>query len=189
MSAPPPLAIPDAIQQLRTEILAADWQLSPERSSRLKAAFAALRIFFADRPHALALLRMAISTLNQLDHQHSQGSALDFLKESMAHLVTCYEEDEPSVPQEKEMVSRAYRRFKRLNIPLVSIQTTQEAPASQLLHKLAEIARQTENLPGLLQQTAHLSPEQQSEVRARLGSISATLNTLWASLPAPDHGE
>ncbi len=177
-----------AIQQLRAEIIAPVWQLSPQRIIRLRSAFATLSDFFAHRTHALALLKMATSVVDHLEHHDNQSNAVDFLKEAMAHIVSLYEDDEQDPHREKETASRAYKRFLRLNISLIKGSPQSPNPgqtASELLDKLETLSKETSHLPHLLEQAGPLSPEDIQRASALLGKISAAINIVWAHLPSP----
>ncbi len=176
----------EAIQQLRAEIIAPDWQLSPQRINRLKAAFARLNSYFKGRSHPLALLRMAASVIAHFEKDDSQPNAIDFLKEDMAHIVTLYEEDEENPEQEKLIVSRAYKHFLRLNISLIPDEhktANQAINSAKLLERLAVLAEEAGQLPGLLEKTGVLDAEQGQQATESLGKISAAINRVWAHLP------
>ncbi len=175
-----------AIQQLRAEIIAPVWQLSPQRIIGLRSAFARLNSFFAHRTHALALLKMATSVVDHLEHHDNQSNAVDFLKEAMAHIVSLYEDDEHDPHREKETASRAYKRFLRLNISLTKGGTQPPNPgrnAAELLDNLETLSKETSRLPHLLEQAGPLSPQELTRATALLGKISAAINIVWAHLP------
>ncbi|MDR9500950.1 MAG: hypothetical protein RI601_04065 [Desulfurivibrionaceae bacterium] len=172
-------AIHAAIEQLRAEIISQDWRLSPRRLILLRAAFGRLSSFFSHRSHALALLKMAISVVNHMEQHSIQPADLDFLKEDMAHIVSLYEEDEEDAVQEKEIVRRTYKRFLRLNIPLVKggvHGNGRHQNGSALLEKLESILQQVAHLPGLLEQTGTLSLEEEERVAALLTNISTAVS-------------
>lgn len=172
-------AIHAAIEQLRAEIISQDWRLSPRRLVLLRAAFGRLSSFFALRSHALALLKMAVSVVNHLEQHGVQAAALDFLKEDMAHIVSLYEEDEEDAGHEKELVRRTYKRFLRLNIPLLKGEVHSHGKhqnSSALLEKLESILQQVAHLPGLQEQTGTLSLEEEERVAALLTKISTAVS-------------
>lgn len=180
------LSINAAIQVLRAEIIAPTWEISPQRLVQLRAALSDLNVFFATRPHALALLKMATSVVVHIEQQDSQAKAVDFLKEAMAHIVSLYEDDEYDPEREKETASRAYKRFLRLNINFSKESLQAPSPArntTHLLDTLADVAIETANLPVLLMQAGTLSPADQKRVASLLGKISTAINIVWARLP------
>jgi MinD-like ATPase involved in chromosome partitioning or flagellar assembly len=182
----PSSSIHAAIEQLRAEIIAQAWQLSPQRLIRLKAALVSLNQVFAQRPHALVLVKMARSVVDHIEQQGNQARVVDFLKENLAHIVNIYEEDEHDPDQEKEKASRAYKHFLRLNISLIKEdqQELQRHP-SLLLEKLESLAHEITQLPDLLEQSRPLAPEDSKRATALLGKISAAINIIWARLPPP----
>lgn len=176
-----------AIQQLRAEIIAPVWQLSPQRIIRLRTALASLASFFTNRPHALALLKMATSVVDHSEHHENHCNTVDFLKEAMAHIVSLYEDDEYDPDREKETASRAYKRFLRLNISVAkgSPQASNQGQnISELLAKLKTLSEETAHLPSLIEQIEGLSPEEIKRATALLGKISAAINIAWAHLPS-----
>ena len=79
----------DAVQRLKNEILSQDWRLSSHRIERLEEALSCLRKRFRSRKAMFSILTMAV---NVLDYKKKKGDdcqpeAIDFLKESMAHMV------------------------------------------------------------------------------------------------------
>jgi hypothetical protein len=110
------ISIDEAIQRLKAEIMAQDWQLSRRRSERLHVAFAVLDKAVAGRRGYDYILGMARGTLEYLDRHGrvARPEALDFLKESLAHLVTIVEDRELTGAREAEIFHRAYARFKTL---------------------------------------------------------------------------
>lgn len=193
MSPPSSHFADSAIEQMRAEIIAQDWQLSSQRITRLREAFAHLSAFFKNRSHALALLRMACSVLDHIDQQGcDEANALDFLKEDMAHIVNLYEDDEYDPERTEQTVRRAYKRFLRLNINLTKeefqpvIKTDHSAP---LLETLEALFKEASQLQTLLDQTGPLSPEDNLKATALLGKIAAAINITWARLPSPSNRE
>ncbi|MBU1639809.1 MAG: hypothetical protein KKG53_04920 [Proteobacteria bacterium] len=186
MSSPTTPSISTAIEQLRAEIIAPDWQLSPQRLTRLKAALFKLDSFFTNRSHALTLLKMAISVVGHLEQHGNQVNAVDFLKEDLAHIVSLYEDDEYDPVKEKETADRAHKRFLRLNIylaedPLASASKVQDA--AKLLDALETLVTETAHLPDLLKLSGPLSPDDRNRAASLLGKISAAINITWAHLP------
>lgn len=166
--------------------MATDWQLSPQRLIRLKAALFKLNSFFTNRSHALALLKMAISVVGHLEQYGNQINAVDFLKEDMAHIVSLYEDDEYDPVKEKETAGRAYKRFLRLNICLAKDPlelASQDPNASKLLGALETLVTETAHLPVLLEQSGPLSADDRNRAASLLGKISAAINITWAHLP------
>lgn len=185
-------AIHAAIEQLRAEIISQDWQISPRRLILLRGAFGRLSSFFAQRSHALALLKMAISVVNHLEQHGVQAAGLDFLKENMAHIVSLYEEDEEDTGREKELVRRTYKRFLRLNIPLLKGEVHshgEHQSSSALLEKLESILQQVAPLPGLLEQSGTLSQEEEERVAALLIKISTAVSRATSNGPSASRGD
>lgn len=179
------LSLSESVQQLRAEILAPDWQLSPQRIARLQAALRTLATFFHERPHALALLKMAASVL---EHINSTGGAvrdIDFLKEVMAHIVGLHDDDEPDRQRDQETASKAYKRFQRLGIELGKTPAAQADPEAgrALVAKLNNLAKEAALLPDMLRAAGELSSDERQQVATQLGKISGALNIVWAHLP------
>lgn len=88
------LSIQESIIQLRAEVIAQDWKLSPRRAELLKDAFACLKQRFKNRKTPHDILTMADYIL---DHGIKNNyvfipPAIDFLKEAMANVVSLYED-------------------------------------------------------------------------------------------------
>jgi hypothetical protein len=188
MSSPPLPSIPAALDQLRAEILSPDWRLSPQRLGRLRAALCRLNTFFAHRRHLLALLKMAISVVVFLEEEGDQTTAVDFLKEALAHIVRLHEEEDHDPDHEQEIVRRAYRRFQRLAIPLHTGPLPGPRPDGQgaeLLAALEDLVERAGRLSLLLPGVDRLSPAESRRAADRLGDLAASLARAQARLP-PD---
>ena len=186
MSPPINLSVNEAIQQLRAEIIAPDWQLSPQRIARLREALKTLTSVFSNRAHALALIKMAESVVDHIEKGGNQTSAIDFLKEDLAHIVALYDEDSYDPAHEKEKASRAYKRFMRLGITLSKdkIRTAnQTVNTSLFLEKLTSLAHEADQLHALLGQSGTLSADEGRQAEELLGKISAAINIVWAHIP------
>ena len=110
------LTIDESIQKLKTEILAQDWRLPQRRIESLEAAFACLKQRFKSRKSTLAILTMADNVLKYIKKYGltAEPDFIDFLKESMAHVVTIYEEEKFDPKQEHQLFQRVYEQFGRL---------------------------------------------------------------------------
>ena len=110
------LSLDESIQKLKTEILSQDWSLSPKKIEPLQAAFTCLKNRFKTRKNALTILTMADSVL--LYAQKRQGQIppefIDFLKETMAHVVNMYEDTKFDPDRDAEVFKRVYGKFARL---------------------------------------------------------------------------
>ena len=110
------LSIDDSIRKLKTEILSQDWSLSPKKIEPLQAAFTCLKNRFKTRKNALTILTMADSVL--LYAQKRQGRVppefVDFLKETMAHVVNMYEDARFDPDRDAELFKRVYVKFAKL---------------------------------------------------------------------------
>jgi len=104
-------SITDSIQQLKKEVISADWQLSPKRAELLDAAFTCLKQRFKTRTALLAIITMASNALEYIRSHGSQATAIDFLKEAMAQIVTIYENETFVPEEEKKIFEILYNRF------------------------------------------------------------------------------
>lgn len=110
------LSLDESIQKLKTEILSQDWSLSQKKIEPLQAAFTCLKNRFKTRKNALTILTMADSVL--LYAQKRQGAVppefIDFLKETMAHVVNMYEDAKFDPDRDAELFKRVYSKFAKL---------------------------------------------------------------------------
>ena len=110
------LSLDESIQKLKTEILSQDWRLSQKKIEPLQAAFTCLKNRFKTRKNALTILTMADSVL--LYAQKRQGDVppefIDFLKETMAHVVNMYEDAKFDPDRDAELFKRVYSKFAKL---------------------------------------------------------------------------
>ncbi len=121
------LSIDESIQRLKAEILAQDWRLSPRRLDSIEAAFACLKTRFKTRKGMLAILAMAESVVVYMKkRQETPPETIDFLKETMAHIVSLYEERDYNPEHEEELFRRIFKRYSSLK---QKVQDSRERPA------------------------------------------------------------
>lgn len=110
------LSLDESIQKLKTEILSQDWSLSPRKIEPLLAAFTCLKNRFSTRKNALAILTMAESVLLYAQKRQEQvpPEFIDFLKETMAHVVNMYEDGKFDPDRDAEVFKRVYGKFAKL---------------------------------------------------------------------------
>ncbi len=110
------LSLDESIQKLKTEILSQDWSLSPRKIEPLQAAFTCLKNRFNTRKNALAILTMADSVLLYAQKRQDQipPEFIDFLKETMAHVVNMYEDGKFDPDRDAEVFKRVYGKFTKL---------------------------------------------------------------------------
>jgi hypothetical protein len=110
------LSLDESIQKLKTEILSQDWSLSPRKIEPLQAAFTCLKNRFKTRKNALAILSMADSVLLYAQKRQDQvpPEFIDFLKETMAHVVNMYEDGRLDPDRDAEVFKRVYGKFAKL---------------------------------------------------------------------------
>jgi len=109
------LSIEDAIKKLKAEIIAQDWRLSPKRAAGLEEAFQCLRQRFKSRRATNAMLVMAGSVLDYIKKRGgTPPETIDFLKESMAHVVNLYEDLIFDPEKEEQLFAGLFKRFQRL---------------------------------------------------------------------------
>lgn len=110
-----PLSIEDSIKKLKAEIIAQDWRLSPKRAAGLEDAFQCLRQRFKNRRATNAMLIMAGSVLEYIKNRGGNPpETIDFLKESMAHVVNLYEDLTFDPEKEELLFAGLFKRFQRL---------------------------------------------------------------------------
>lgn len=112
-NAPVILSIDESIQKLKAEILSPDWSLPQKKIEPLEAAFTCLKNRFKTRKNVLAILTMADSVLQyaKKNEQPLAPDFVDFLKETMAHIVNIYEESKFDPDREEQLFKRVYSRF------------------------------------------------------------------------------
>lgn len=110
------LSIDESVKRLKAEIIAQDWGLSEKRIELLDAAFSCLKQRFKNRKAAHAILIMAGSVLDYVKRkgENTPSDSIDFLKESMAHVVNLYEADEFEPEKEEQLFKGLYYRFNSL---------------------------------------------------------------------------
>jgi len=111
------LSIDESIQRLKAEILVQDWRVSPRRLEYLEAAFVCLKNRFKSRKGMLAILAMAEGVVDYLKKRPEEDVApevIDFLKETIAHVVSLYEDRDYDPEHEGELYKRVYLRFTTL---------------------------------------------------------------------------
>jgi len=110
------LSLDESIQKLKIEILSQDWSLSPRKIEPLQAAFTCLKNRFSTRKNAQAILTMADSVLLYAQKKQDQvpPEFIDFLKETMAHVVNMYEDTKLDPDRDAEVFRRVYGKFAKL---------------------------------------------------------------------------
>ncbi len=109
------LSIDESIAKLKAEILSPDWNIAARKIDPLEAAFTCLKNRFKTRKNALAILTMGDSVLQYIKKKDDpEPEFVDFLKETMAHVVNLYEESKFDPDSEKELFKRIYARFEIL---------------------------------------------------------------------------
>lgn len=105
-------SVDNAILQLKAEIIAQDWRLSPKRVKQLEAAFCCLLEHFKTRKAIHGMLVMADNVLRYVNtHGTSPPATIDFLKEAMAHVVSCHEELVDDASQEEAIFRSLFAHF------------------------------------------------------------------------------
>jgi len=109
------LSIQESIERLKAEIIAPDWQLGSRRAALLKPAIFCLKQRYTSRKALHALLTMAGSVVDYRErNENLPSAAIDFLKETLAHIVTLHEEKDFVPEKEEKIFQRIYNRFKKL---------------------------------------------------------------------------
>ncbi|MFA7348407.1 MAG: hypothetical protein WCZ86_11660 [Desulfurivibrionaceae bacterium] len=126
------LSLDESIQKLKTEILSQDWSLSPKKIEPLQAAFTCLKNRFSTRKNALAILTMADSILLYAQKRQEQvpPEFIDFLKETMAHVVNMYEDTKLDPDRDAEVFKRVYGKFAKLKEKVAAEKDGTPAPQS-----------------------------------------------------------
>ncbi len=109
------LSIEDSVKKLKAEIIAQDWRLSSKRAAGIEEAFQCLRLRFKNRKATHAILIMAGSVLDYVKKRGGNPpETIDFLKESMAHVVNLYEDLSFDPEKEEQLFAVVFKRFQRL---------------------------------------------------------------------------
>ena len=104
-----------SIHHLKNEIIAPDWRLSPKRIEKIEAALACLSHFFHQQKSTQGIVTMAQNVLGYLKKSNcKKTTAIDFLKESMAHIVSIFEEDSNQERQANILFRQTYKHFQFL---------------------------------------------------------------------------
>lgn len=127
------LSLDESIQKLKTEILSQDWSLSPRKIEPLQAAFVCLKNRFNTRKNTLAILTMADSVLHYAQKRQGQipPEFIDFLKETMAHVVNMYEDAKLDPDRDAELFKRVYAKFSKLKEKVAAEKGEAATPAGQ----------------------------------------------------------
>jgi len=127
------LSLDESIQKLKTEILSQDWSLSQRKIEPLQAAFTCLKNRFNTRKNALAILTMADSVLLYAQKRQDQvpPEFIDFLKETMAHVVNMYEDTKFDPDRDAEVFKRVYSKFAKLKEKVAAEKGGTSRPAGQ----------------------------------------------------------
>jgi len=121
-------SVDDSILQLKAEIIAQDWRLSPKRVKQLEAAFGCLLEHFKTRKAIHGMLVMADNVLRYVNaHGTSPPATIDFLKEAMAHVVSCHEELADDASYEEATFRRLFAHFSALKEKILQ-RSVGEAP-------------------------------------------------------------
>ena len=125
------LSLDESIQKLKTEILSQDWSLSPRKIEPLQAAFTCLKNRFNTRKNAPAILTMADSVLLYAQKRQDQipPEFIDFLKETMAHVVNMYEDTKFDPDRDAEVFKRVYTKFTKLKEKVTAEKGAPPGPA------------------------------------------------------------
>lgn len=135
------LSLDESILKLKTEIISQDWSLSHKKIEPLQAAFACLKNRFNTRKNALAILAMADSVLLYAQRRQEPVSPefVDFLKETMAHVVNMYEDGKFDPDRDAELYKRVYGKFARLKEKAAAEKGGHPKPAEQEPGLLADL--------------------------------------------------
>ena len=116
----------EALQRIKAEIVAFDWLLNQRRIDLLADAFAALKNALPGRRGYDYVMAMAVEALAYQERHGNEAlpEALDFFKQSLAHLVTMIEEDELSQAREAELFHLVHGRFEVLKKKIATAKFT-----------------------------------------------------------------
>lgn len=140
------ISIDESIQIFKAEIIAQDQRLSARRSEALLEACACLKLRFNSRKNVLALLGMAEGVIQYLRKRGggADSECLDFLKETLAHVVNIYEEGKFDPQREEQLGQRMYKNFTTLRATL----QVRRAPTAGPRHQPAPQPAATQTPPG-----------------------------------------
>ena len=170
------LSLDESIQKLKTEILSQDWSLSPRKIEPLQAAFTCLKNRFNTRKNTLAILTMADSVLLYAQKRQDQvpPEFIDFLKETMAHVVNMYEDGKFDPDRDAEVFKRVYGKFTKLKEKVAAEKDAAPKPAGHAAESSIDLesweapVSLEDTTPDLVQATAERTPA------ARVPGQSAT---------------
>jgi hypothetical protein len=148
------LSLDESIQKLKTEILSQDWSLSPRKIEPLQAAFTCLKNRFSTRKNALAIMTMAESILLYAQKRQDKvpPEFIDFLKETMAHVVNMYEDGKLDPEKDAEVFKRVYGKFAKLKEKVAAEKGASPRAAGQTPESPADLESWAE--PASLEDTA-----------------------------------
>ena len=169
------------IQILKAEILSPDWTLSPKRNENCAQAVDALNLFFVNRRYARGLTVIAKQLLLHLaEKENVQTSAIDLFKETIAHIVTIFEQDVEDTPLEKKSCARILRRFKKLNIHI------KKTPSNnQFARANSSLKQDVDHLQSLAPQFETLSATKQIQAMLTIQSLIAETKALHKFMATP----
>ncbi|ADH86993.1 hypothetical protein [Desulfurivibrio alkaliphilus] len=123
------ISIDESIRIFKAEIISQDQRLPQRRSEPLLEACACLKQRFKSRKNILALLGMAEGVVLYMRKRQAVADpeCLDFLKETLAHVVNIYEEGKFDPEREEELGRRMYKRFTGLKNQLQERRSPQPA--------------------------------------------------------------
>ena len=135
------LSLDESIQKLKTEILSQDWSLSPRKIEPLQAAFTCLKNRFSTRKNTLAILTMADSVLLYAQKRRDRvpPEFVDFLKETMAHVVNMYEDGKFDPDRDAEVFKRVYGKFAKLKEKVAAEKGAPPKPAGHPVESSADL--------------------------------------------------
>lgn len=109
------LPVEEAIRQLKAEIIAQDWRISPKRAEMIGNSISCLQQHFVDRKETRAMLAMAQSVLDYIRNNGAKPpETIDFLKEAMAHVVEQYESLQYDKKDEEKVFKALFHHFSHL---------------------------------------------------------------------------
>ena len=193
------LSIDESIKRLKAEIIAQDWGLSEKRIDLLEAAFFCLKKRFKNRKAAHAILIMAGSVLDYVKRrgESSPSDSIDFLKESMAHVVNLYETDDFDPDEDEKVFKGLYLRFNFLKEKIKAEKSkgkgsAESSPAVQLEQgsepgegdKEEQDVLVQENVEHLIQKVSDL---RDSDITLEKGEVDRLVDDLQSSLERAEY--
>ncbi len=189
------LSIDDSIKRLKTEVIAQDWGLSTKRIELLDAAFFCLKQRFKNRKAAHAILIMAGSVLEYVKRkgENTPADSIDFLKESMAHVVNLYESEEFDPEEDEKLFKGLYYRFNNLKEKIKTAKTGKQSADTTSVQDTregrneVEVDRDTlvpESIEQLRKKVADL---RQSDLDLEKGEVERLVYDLQASLERAEY--